>query len=147
MTEAELETYLHDNIPLTRAMAVRVVSIAPDKVVLGAPLAPNINVHDTVFGGSASTLATITAWSLIYTRLLAAGRTCDLVIQRSTMEFIKPIRGDFTAVAVMSDGSEWADFLRTLDRKGRARITVEATLDFADALAGLFRGDFVALRS
>lgn len=147
MTEAELETYLHDNIPLTRAMAVRVVSIAPDKVVLGAPLAPNINVHDTVFGGSASTLATITAWSLVYTRLLAADRACDLVIQRSTMEFLKPIRGDFTAVAAMSAGPEWDDFLRMLDRKGRARITIEATLDFADARAGLFRGDFVALRS
>ena len=27
MTEAELETYLHDHIPLSRAMAVRVISI------------------------------------------------------------------------------------------------------------------------
>ena len=41
MTPSELERYLHDHIPLSRAMAVQVVSIADDRVPVAAPLAPN----------------------------------------------------------------------------------------------------------
>ena len=62
MTPAALETYLHDHIPLSRAMAVRVVTSAPGHVELAAPLEPNINVHGTAFGGSVSTLGVLAAW-------------------------------------------------------------------------------------
>jgi len=48
MLPAELEQYLHEHIPLSKAMAVFVVSVAQDAVVLGAPLAPNINHRETV---------------------------------------------------------------------------------------------------
>jgi len=54
VTGLELESYLHAHIPLTRAMQVSVVSVEPDSVLLSAPLAPNTNHRDTVFGGSAA---------------------------------------------------------------------------------------------
>ena len=38
-------------------MGVRVVSAAFDRVELSAPLAPNINHRDTLFGGSAAAIA------------------------------------------------------------------------------------------
>ncbi len=65
MTPAELEAYLHQTIPLSRAMAVSVIELNPESVVLGAPLAPNVNVHETAFGGSAAALALLAAWSLL----------------------------------------------------------------------------------
>lgn len=71
MNPADLEHYLHDHIPLSKAMAVSVASVAPHEVVLRAPLAPNINHRDTVFGGSASAVAILAAWSLLNTRLTA----------------------------------------------------------------------------
>jgi len=43
VTPLELERYLHEHIPLSRAMQVSVVSVQPESVVLSAPLAPNIN--------------------------------------------------------------------------------------------------------
>jgi thioesterase domain-containing protein len=144
MTPSELETYLHDHIPLSRAMAVRVVSIADDKVVLGAPLAPNINHRDTVFGGSASALAILSAWSLVHLRLTAAGQPSRVVIQRNSMDYLAPIAGDFTAIASIGAETNWDGFLRMLNRKGIARITVGAELQYEGTVAGRLSGEFVA---
>ena len=144
MIESELETYLHDHIPLSRAMAVRVVSLADSKVVLGAPLGPNINHRDTVFGGSASALAILSAWSLLHLRLLAAGQPSRLVIQRNSMEYLAPISGDFTATAMLGPDGGWDGFLKMLTRRGLARITVGAELDYQGKIAGRLSGEFVA---
>ena len=143
MTEAELETYLHDHIPLSRTMAVRVISLAADKVILGAPLGPNINHRDTVFGGSASAVAILSAWSLLHLRLTAAGQPSRLVIQRNTMDYLAPIAGDFTATASLGDEVEWDRFLRMLGRKGLARISAGAVLEHEGKVAGRLTGEFV----
>lgn len=144
MTEAELQTYLHDHIPLSRAMAVRVVSIAPDRVVLSAPLAPNINHRETVFGGSAASVATLAAWSLLHVRLRAADQPSRIVIQRSTMEYLLPIDAEFTATASLEALQDWAGFERMLIRKGRGRIKLGAELSCNGQKAGVFEGEFVA---
>lgn len=144
MTPSELETYLHDHIPLSRAMAVRVVSIADDKVELGAPLGPNINHRDTIFGGSASAVAILAAWSLLHLRLTAAGLPSRVVIQRNSMEYLAPIAGDFTATARFDATADWDPFIRLLARRGIARISVASDLDYAGQKAGSLHGEFVA---
>ncbi|QQR35234.1 thioesterase domain-containing protein [Devosia oryziradicis] len=144
MTEAELETYLHDHIPLSRAMAVRVASISDDKLILGAPLGPNINHRDTVFGGSASAVAILSAWSLLHLRLTAAGQPSRVVIQRNSMEYLAPISGDFTATATLGTDAGWDGFLKLLTRRGVARITVGAELEYEGKVAGRLSGEFVA---
>jgi thioesterase domain-containing protein len=126
-------------------MQVRVISASPDSVVLSAPLEPNINHRETVFGGSASALAILSAWSLLHVRLLAEGLKCRLVIQRNTMEYDLPIQAEFQASAAQEDAAEWTRFLRTLSRRGMARITVSAVLQSGGAQAGKFSGDFVAI--
>lgn len=144
MTEAELETYLHTHIPLSRAMAVRVISLADEKVVLGAPLGPNINHRDTVFGGSASAVAILSAWSLLHLRLTAAGHPSRVVIQRNSMDYLTPIARNFTAVATLGPDAGWDGFLRMLTRKGVARLTVGAELHYGEKVAGRLSGEFVA---
>jgi thioesterase domain-containing protein len=144
MTEAELQTYLHDHIPLSRAMAVRVVSISDDKVILGAPLGPNINHRDTVFGGSASAVAILSAWSLLHLRLTAAGQPSRVVIQRNSMDYLAPISGEFTATATNPSAAVWDSFMRMLTRRGVGRITVGAELEFEGKVAGRLSGEFVA---
>ena len=57
--ELEIEQYLHRYIPLAIAMGVRVKDATPARVELTAPLAPNVNHHDSVFGGSAAAVATL----------------------------------------------------------------------------------------
>jgi thioesterase domain-containing protein len=145
VTGPELQSYLHNHIPLTRAMQVSVVSVEPESVLLSAPLAPNINHRDTVFGGSAATLATLAAWSLVHTRLLAAGMPSRLVIQRNTMSYDQPIAGDFTARGFIPHPETWQSFMRLLERKDRARITTSRELLFGGHVVGRFEGDSVAL--
>lgn len=145
MTGDELEQYLHRHIPLSGHMQVSVKVAGRDAVVLGAPLAPNINHRETVFGGSAAAVAILAAWSLLHLRLQDAGVTSRLVIRRSTMSYEKPITGAFTARSFLADADAWEGFTRMLARKGRARIGVAAILEQDGRPAGRFDGEFVAL--
>ncbi|MDE2261076.1 MAG: YiiD C-terminal domain-containing protein [Gammaproteobacteria bacterium] len=142
-----LERYLHEQIPLSAAMGVRVRVATTERVQLAAPLAPNVNHHDTVFGGSAAALATLSAWALLHLRLARAGLRARLVIQRSSMEYERPIPGDFEAVCRFSDEFAWERFRATLARRGRARLTLAAHLVHDAQRMATFEGDFVALRA
>lgn len=145
MTPPELEQYLHEHIPLSSAMQVSAVDVSTEHVVLGAPLLPNINHRDTVFGGSASALAILAAWSLLHTKLTASGYTTRLVIQRNTMSYEQAIAGYFTAHALAPSPEAWQAFIRMLERKGRARIAVSSVLWCEGQAVGRFEGEFVAL--
>jgi thioesterase domain-containing protein len=142
---SELQQYLHDHIPLSLAMQVSVVISSSESVTLRAPLAPNINHRETVFGGSASALAILAAWSLLHIRLRQQATPFRLVIQRNTMEYLRPVAGDFTAVSALSEPESWSRQLRMLERKGAARFSVTAELQASGSIAGRFTGEFVAL--
>ena len=143
---SEMEAYLHSNIPLSAAMGVRVRIATPERVVLFAPLGPNINHHQTVFGGSGAVLATLSAWTLLHLRLVHAQLDAQLVIQRSAMEYERPILGDFEAMCDFADEDAWQKFRATFERRGRARMTLNARLLHASHEMGSFVGDFVAIR-
>lgn len=142
---SQLEHYLHDHIPISKAMQIAVVSVQPDSIMLSAPLAPNINHRDTVFGGSASAVAILAAWSLLHTRLTSAGISSRLVIQRNSMRYDLPISGTFTARSFITTENSWDGFIRMLTRKGRARIAVTSVLEYAGEVVGQLDGEFVAL--
>lgn len=144
---SRLQDYLHRHIPLSKAMQVEAIAVSADAIVLGAPLEPNINHRDTVFGGSASALAILAAWSLLHTRLQAEEVACQLVIQRNAMEYDLPITGAFQARAVIANPQDWPRFLLMLSRKGRARIAVTSVLECNGRPVGRFSGEFVALKS
>ncbi len=139
-----LQQYLHRQIPLSAAMGVAVVAAGPESVTLSAPLAPNINHRETVFGGSAAAVATLAAWALLHLRLNAGTTSARIVIQRSSMNFERPISGDFTATAVAPSAQDWGRFEQSLERRGKARITVQSRLELGGERVAVFQGDFVA---
>jgi thioesterase domain-containing protein len=143
--EKLLERYLHEQIPLSVAMGVRVSMATPEQVRLRAPLAPNVNHSETLFGGSAAALATLAAWALLHLRTARAGLRARLVIQRSSMAYERPIPGDFEAVCRFSDEPAWERFRITLVRRGRARLRLTAHLLYRAERMAVFEGDFVAL--
>jgi thioesterase domain-containing protein len=145
MTPAELDHYLHNRIPLSRHMGVSAVAVFPDRVILRAPLAPNINQHETVFGGSASAIAILTAWSLVHTRLHTEGIPNRLVIRRNTMDYEHPTAGDFTAMSSLEMPDQWQPFIRSLAHKSKARIAVLTVLEYAGQVTGRLRAEIVAL--
>jgi thioesterase domain-containing protein len=141
----QLEQYLHAQIPLSAAMRVRVVALDAEGVTLSAPLAPNINHHETVFGGSAAALAILASWSLIHVRLRADHLDARLVIQRNTIEYQRPMSGEFQARSAFESADAWSAFAALLQRRGRARLSVLAALTQDEVRAGHFSGQFVAL--
>lgn len=144
MSPNDLQDYLHQHIPLSSAMAVSVVEASLERVVLSAPLAPNINHRDTVFGGSASAVAILAAWSMLHMKLSAQNLGSRLVIQRNTMEYGLPIDGTFTAVAEAPTEHAWRAFVRVFERKGLGRIEQASVLMYQGQPAGRLTGEFVA---
>ncbi len=127
-------------------MQVSVLRCDSDEVTLQAPLAPNINHQETVFGGSASAVAILAGWSLLHVRLAPSNLRHQLVIQRNTMHYDSPIRGPFTASAGVPDPGDWDAFLRTLERRHRARLAITCTLDSDGIRVGRLLADYVARR-
>jgi thioesterase domain-containing protein len=146
MLPRNLEAYLHTQIPLARGMEVRVRATDASSVILEAPLAPNINHHETAFGGSVSALAILSGWSLVHVLLQASAIAANVVIQRNSVDYERPISGPFTARSRLASPQLWTPFLTMLDRRGRARIAVMATIECNAQIAGSFTGEFVALR-
>jgi thioesterase domain-containing protein len=140
-----LRTYLHEHIPLSKAMGVDVVEATAEGVALSAPLSPNINHRETVFGGSAAAVALLAAWSLLYLRLREVDMSCRLVIHKSAVVYEKPMAGTFFARTVAPDAAAWHRFVSVLARRHRARIVMRSVLSCDGVQAGELEGEFVAL--
>lgn len=121
---AEFEQQVLADIPLTRAMQLRLVAATPDCLRLGAPLAPNINDKGCAFGGSLSGLMTLAGWGLIVLRLRERGQSCDVYVQDSMIRYLAPMWSDFVAAAVLAEGESWDAFFDALAQRGRARLRV-----------------------
>ncbi|MEM8677528.1 MAG: thioesterase domain-containing protein [Cyanobacteria bacterium P01_G01_bin.67] len=140
-----IQAYLYKQIPLSKAMQVKVIEVTNNSVILAAPLQPNINHRSTVFGGSASALAILSAWTLVNFRLRSEGINSRLVIQKNTMSYDQPITDDFDAICSMSDRQIWDRFIKILQRKQKSRIAVKSLVRCNQEVVGEFTGMFVAL--
>lgn len=142
---SDIERYIHTQIPITAAMGVSVVHADTDQVELSAPLEPNINHRETVFGGSAAAVATLAAWTLVLLRLRAADLPTRLVISQNSMTYDQPITADFRARAVAGDLEVWDRFTAGIRRKGRGRVTAKSGLWLSGRQVAGFEGRFVAI--
>lgn len=143
----EVEAYLHDRIPLSHALGARVTRLDASGARLDAPLTPNLNHRGTGFGGSLSVLGVLAGWVVVYACLRRADIGAHLVIQRHEVDFTAPAEGALTAFAPAPAPASWAAFLRTLRRRGRARLDVRCELRSDERLVGRCLGRYVALPS
>jgi thioesterase domain-containing protein len=141
----ETTAYLHEQIPLTRAMGAQVAAYEHGQVVVTAPLAPNHNHLGTAFGGSLSALATLAGYALLWLELREP--RAHVVIRRSSIQFHYPVRGELRATCRTPDAATLAAFRETFARKGKARLDLRVEIAEAGTLAVEFTGTFVALRS
>jgi len=136
--------YLHEQIPLTRAMGVQVASYDGREVVVTAPLAPNHNHLGTAFGGSLSVMATLAGYALLWLEL--RDRTAHVVIRRSSLQFHRPIRGELRAHGRAPDATALAEFREDFARKAKARLELRVEIIEDGHVAVEFTGTFVAVR-
>lgn len=141
---SETEAFLHDQIPLTAAMQVRVAAFNAKHLLLTAPLAPNHNHLGTAFGGSLASLATLAGYTLLWLEL--DDRSAHIVIQESHLRYLAPVRGELRACAPRLAAPDLAAFQRTFQKTGKARLTLPITLQCDGQICVEFTGTFVALR-
>lgn len=145
--EVQLERYLHESIPLTQALGLRVRIASPERVLLECPLEPNLNHHGTAFGGSIVAVATLTGWTWIHVFMRERKLSPKLVVSESHMQYLLPIDADFTTELRAPSEEVIRSFSQTYDRRGSARIELNVSVLCKGEEVGLFRGTYVALKS
>ncbi|KAB2900134.1 MAG: thioesterase [Dokdonella sp.] len=145
---AALERELLAQIPLARAMALRVVAHAGESLTLAAPLAPNINDKGCAFGGSLASLMTLAGWGVLRLAVAERDLDCDIYVQDSTIRYLAPVWGELRCEARPATGESCAAFLDTLAARGKARLRVDCTVALPDGgEAATLSARFVALRT
>jgi thioesterase domain-containing protein len=144
-TAEQLQQTLYTDIPLTRAMGLRVSAYDGQTLRLAAPLAPNVNDKGTAFGGSLYTLAVLCGWSLLRLKLNEAGmQQKNIVIHEANTRYLLPVSGELHAACTLT-GDVLNEFMQPLQKKGRARITLTVAIHQQDRTAVEFTGQYVAL--
>lgn len=118
---------LRSQVPLIAHMGVDLVSWDGAKVMVEAPLAPNLNTHGTAFGGSLYNVAAMTGWSAVHLTLMDAGHTPSVWVAKGEIEYKIPVRGIIRGVASV-DAESRQQLLRAYESKGRAKITLDIVI-------------------
>ncbi|MFQ5535925.1 MAG: YiiD C-terminal domain-containing protein [Gemmatimonadota bacterium] len=142
----EIQAYLHQHIPLSAAMQVQVLEASHRRVLLHAPLEPNLNHRDTAFGGSLATLGILAGWTLVHLGFREEGLHARTVIQESRVRYTAPVHTDFRAEALAPAPEAWSRFLASVARwnRGRISVSVALTTDVGDPV-GSMEGTYVVL--
>ena len=142
----QLQTYVERNIPIASAFGAKVMEIGSDTLTISAPLSANINHKRTVFGGSLQAVATPACWSLLHHKLRGSTDPGEIVITNSSIDYITPVTGDFVATAALPNPERWQQFLKVFDRRGKARLQLQAQIYQGEDLAVDYTGTFAAIK-
>ncbi|MFI4938170.1 MAG: YiiD C-terminal domain-containing protein [Candidatus Berkiellales bacterium] len=142
-----LNQYLHEHIPITKAMGCIVKFASPDKVIIAAPFSNNINHKQSVFGGSLHAIATLACWGLLYSNFMELLGSIDIVITRSEINYHKPVTKDFEAICFKADPENWEKLKNiSLHKKGKGRICLNAVIRENEKVAVAYQGEFAVIK-
>lgn len=141
MDRATLEKLLREQMPLAKAMDVRVLH-SDDVVELGCALAPNVNHMGTAFGGSLSALMILAAYCRLFKIMNGQGH---VLLRKSSMEFLRPVEHDLRATCLQPPASEVQKFLNIYLKKKLARLDLTSEVytqngEVACRMKGVFVG-------
>jgi thioesterase domain-containing protein len=136
----QLQQTWHQTIPASRFMQVSPLSFSEQSFSVTAPLAPNINLHQTMFAGSIYTLMTLTGWGMVWLQQQLAEVDGDIVLADAHIRYISPINEAPVAQTTWAGAD-----LSVLQRGKRARIPLTVELFCAGKVCAVFEGVFVSL--
>lgn len=139
-----LRQTLRTEMPITQHLGVEVVGYEAGRLRLAAPLAANVNHKGTAFAGSLNAIATLAGWGMVWLLLRRHSVTAHVVIQDSTVHYLRPATGDFFAVAEPPAAEAERRLLDALKRRGKGRIALEVAVSDGLGQAVRFSGRYVA---
>lgn len=138
----ELQKTWHNEIPVSKAMAIKIFQYTGRSIELRAPLARNINVHGTMFAGSIYTLATLCGWGLIQLQQRERDVSGSIVLAEGSIQYLKPILQEPRAHVAMKDVS---GTFAPLEQGKNAHLSLEVQVLDGDELGAVFNGRYVIL--
>jgi thioesterase domain-containing protein len=145
-----LELFLHEMIPLAKAMGVG-VEVSDDRaLVLTAPKEQNKNSLNTAFGGSLVSLATLAGYGVVW-ELMRNEKGADkpvwhIVVKESRAAYRRPVIGDLRAICERPAQAAIAEFKEALARYGKAQLKLKAHVVEDGAVAVDVTAAFVVTR-
>lgn len=146
MTAEELERYLHEHLPLSRHMDLRVRIAERERLVLHMPLGPNVNPHGTVFGGALAAVGLIGGWMLLHAAFARGGLGSKVVGKECRCEFLAPATSD-CVVETYCPGAELDDLLAYFRKHRRARQALTTVIRVGAVEVARHHGVYTALRA
>ena len=119
-----LEKAMHSFTPISKVMGISVLSYNLSSLTVTAPLAPNINPHQSAFGGSLFSIAALAGWGLLQMKLSELLLDCNTVVMSGEVTYTRPVLDELHCVCTLPN--DWAKFQRTLELKGATSITLSS---------------------
>ncbi len=138
----ELQSRWEQQIPISDKMGIKISQYTGNKFECVAQLNPNLNPHNTMFAGSAFTLATLTGWGMTWLLMKERYLTADIVLADSNIRYRHPVEQNPTAVTSLDGISGDLD---RLANGRRARVVIEVTIYSGETPAVEFVGTYMLL--
>ena len=146
MDELAFKQFLYEQIPITEKMKFEVIKFAPSIVKMLARLEPNFNHKCTAFAGSINSLMTLCGWGIVFANVKEFAPNSHIVIQRSNIEYLFPIKKDFVAECNIDNIHDIEKLQLTFKKFGRARIKLNVYFKEEKLLLSKFEGQYVVFR-
>ena len=134
----DLQAIWYQQIPLSKAMDMRIVDFADNTLNCCASLAPNVNVHGTAFAGSLYAVQALTGWGMMHLQLQLHELDASIVISNGQIDYAKPVAEEIV-VSCSFAGQEAA--MDNLQKSGKGRFQLTSKVQLSDgSSAGSFSG-------
>lgn len=138
-----LQQTLAQDIPITHSIGITAENYDDKGLVLKAPLTGNTNPKGTAFAGSINALLTLAGWGLLWLVLKELDVVGDIVIQNSSIDYLRPVTGDFAAICYRPEQADIDRMERSLKKRGKARIELSAEIYQEGVIVVEFKGRYV----
>lgn len=140
----ELQEKLHNEIPLTKVMNIKIQTYNEKELITTAPLDININDKGTAFGGSLSTMTIISSWSLCWLISKELGfDSKNIVVIKNENSYRKPVTKDIVCHTQKPSEQEIATLKEKLQTKKSASIKINSTIMENNEVCVEFQGYYV----
>ncbi|MDX1678214.1 bifunctional GNAT family N-acetyltransferase/thioesterase [Arsukibacterium sp.] len=140
--QRELAATWQQTIPLSNYMQLKITGFNGSRFSCSAPLAPNINLHQTMFAGSIYTLATLTGWGMLYMQLKALGLHGAQVLANADIRYLRPVSSQPEARCDLLDCS---GCLTPLADGQKVRQRIRVGIYCQQQICAEFTGNYVVL--
>lgn len=138
----ELNQTWHETIPLSQFMNIAVTSFSSNELITHCDTLPNKNLHNTMFAGSISTLATLTGWGWCHLNMLQSENNGDIVLADGQTKYFLPIKN--VAHGRVVNQIDIPNF-DALSEGNKVRMVVTVEIVCGDKVAAKFVGKYVIL--